>query len=349
VAKVESKGTKVSREDFLRILDEVKPGLAVKENVDQSSSYVFTRGRVLTFNEEVACRASTEFPKEVKGAVKATKMETMLRKFPDEVVEVKFTEKRCTVYGKNKEFWVPLEEEILIPVDAIDKPEKWSKLHEDFTDAVGIVQECATKDASAFTLTCIHIHPKWMEAFDNTQMARYTLKTGVKEPFLVKRDALKHVTAYDFTRFAETGNWLHFKSNTGTVMSVRRYIAESEEYKDLTVMTKVKGVAITLPKTLGAAADRGNEMSKETDDANLVKVFIRPGQLKIIGEGDQGGFKQRMKLKYKGPPYAFRTAPTLLVELLKRYTECEINKDHKLKVDGGKFVYVCCLEELGDA
>jgi hypothetical protein len=338
---------KVEREGFLHRLDEVRPGLAYKEIQEQTSCFCFTRGRIITFSGEVACSTKSGLPKEAKGAVQSKKFLEILRALPDETVGLQFTKQELVVVGKNKRAGIPMEREILLPVDVVDKPEEWKKLSDDFTDAVGIVQECAVRAHEAFSLTCIHIHPKWMEAFDNTQLTRYVLDTGVTKSFLVKKEAIKYVPAYDFTHIAETGNWLHFKSNSGTIMSIQRYVAEASDYMDLTESLKVRGTPTVLPKALGEAAQRAEIMSSNDADKNLCLVEIRPGALRITGRGDAGWYQEVKRLKYDGVPMKFMIAPGLLVELTKRHTEVEISKKlHKLKVDGGKFCYVVCLRRI---
>lgn len=235
-----------------------------------------------------------------------------------------------------------MERDVLLPIESVDLPKKWKPLHEDFTDAVGIVQECASKDQSAFTFTCIHIHPNFMEACDNLQITRYKLDTGVEKPFLVRRDSLKHVPSFDFTEFGETDTWIHFRSASGLIMSCRRFM---EKFEDLGSFLKDKGTPTVLPKALSEAAKRCQVFSSENSDSDLVLIELRSGRLKVKGEGASGFHMELKRLKYEGPPMKFRISPNLLVELLKRHTDCEISKKHRLIVNGGKFTYCACLEK----
>jgi DNA polymerase III sliding clamp (beta) subunit (PCNA family) len=338
---------KLDREEFLHKLEEVQPGLTVgKEIVEQSGCFIFRNGYILTFNEEIACKTKSGLPKEAKGAVPHKKFTEILRALPDKSISVEIKKKEVVIRGKNKIAGLPLEREILIPIDIVDKPTEWKKLHEDFTDAVAIVQECATKDQTAFTLTCVHIHPKWIEAFDNSQMARYTLQTGVSSPFLVKKESIRFVPSYDFAYIAETGNWLHFKTNSGTVMSLRRYISEASDYSDLTKFIQLRGTPTVFPAQLGQVAERANIASSVNEDHNLVLVEIRSGKIRITGRSDALWYQEVKRLKYDGKQMQFRVAPKLLVEITKRGCEAEISKKRSLRVNGGKFVYAVMLEEV---
>lgn len=341
-SKTKGAALKVAREDFLGILEQMQPGLSPREIVQQSSCFVFADGRITTFNEEVACQAASGLPDNFKGAVQAGSLTEILRKLPDEYINLSMTKSKMIVMGRNRKTGITMEREILLPIDSVEAPKKWIRLHEDFTDAITIVQECASRDQSAFTFTCIHIHPDFMEACDNLQLTRYALETGVPKPFLVRRDSLKHVPSFQFTKFSLSENWMHFKSKKGLVMSCRRY---SEKFEDLSSLLKSKGTPTVLPKALGEAAQRCEIFSKENSDDNVLNVELRPGLLRIRGEGATGFHMEAKKLKYDGKVMKFRIAPKLLVELLKRHTDCTISKKHRLLVDGGKFKYVVCLEK----
>lgn len=333
---------KVNREEFIKVLEQVQPGLSPREIVQQSSCYVFKDGKIVTFNQEVACQAKSNMPKEFKGAVQAAPLLAILRQLPDDWINIEGRADKFVINGKNRQSGIVMEKEVLLPIDSIDTPKEWKALHEDFTDAIGIVQECASKDQSTFTFTCIHIHPKYMEACDNFQLTRYALNTGVESSFLVRRDSLKHVPAFDFTHISVTKTWVHFKTTDGVVMSCRRYL---EKFEDLSHLLKDVGSPTVLPKALSEAAKRCQEFSSQNSDEDLVQIELKNSRLRIKGEGASGYHWELKRLKYDGPPMKFRIAPNLLVELLKRHTDCKISKKHRLIVNGGKFVYAVCLEK----
>jgi hypothetical protein len=339
---------KVDKEKFLSKLEEVLPGLAKSEIVDQATCFVFKSGKVITYNEEVACKANSGLPKEAQGAVQSGKFLEMLRRLPDVIVDIEFTKKEIKVIGRNKYYKQTIEHQVLIPVDVVKTPENWTKIDSNFSHGVSIVQNCATKNESAFTLTCLHIHPKWIEAFDNSQMARYEVKTKVTSPFLVKRDSIKFLggNAYDLKYIAESDRYLHFKTRGRTIISILRYVSEASEYQNLSDVFKMKGSRVTFPKNLKDAAELANIASSENSDNNLVTVELRAGKLRIIGQGDQVYYEQRMKTKYGGPELKFKISPGMLIEILTRETDCEIKDGKHLKVVGENWTYVACLEDI---
>jgi len=333
---------RVNRADLLQLLEAVQPGISPRGIIQQSNSFVFKDGYVMTYNDEVACRAKSILGKSVTGAVQEKPLLAILRKLVEDEIDVDVQDGEMLVTGKKRRAGIRMDAEIELPIDKVEKPDddKWKKLHEDFTEAVTMVQECASADQSHFVITCVHIHPKWIEATDNYQLTRYKIKTGISEPTLVKRDSLKYVTSLDMTEFAETPNWIHFRNATGLVLSCRRYM---EQYPDISpIMEMGESHPATLPKGLAEAAEKAQIFSSENGDNDVVFVELVPGKLRIKGQGTSGWYQEVKRLTYNGDSMSFLISPTLLIELTKRHNECAISSD-RLRVDGGKFVYVTVL------
>jgi hypothetical protein len=308
--------------------------------VEQSSCFVFQDGKVRTYNEDVACSVPSGLPKDFTGAVQAAPLLAMLARLVEDAITLEPSKEELVIVGKAKKVGIRMEANVLLASDTVEIPDEWTPTPPTFFDGLSIVQDCAGKDESAFEFTCVHIHPKWLEASDNFQIARYRMKTGVKEPILVKRNSIKHSLDQDFSEVAETATWIHFRGSDGLRHSYRRHL---DKFKDLTPFLEVQGQACTIPKSLGTAVENAEVFSKENADSNLVNVELRPGKLRVKGQGSSGWYQEVKKLKYDGPPLEFTIAPKLLVELVKRYTECVISPAHRLKVTGEKWVYVAVL------
>jgi DNA polymerase III sliding clamp (beta) subunit (PCNA family) len=336
---------RVNRTELLQSLQTVQPGLSPREVVEQSSCFVFSDGQVMTYNDEIACRMKSPLPSSFSGAVSAKPLVDVLSKMPEETVDIEPNEKELIVHGKRRSFGVLCQAEIILPIEHADLPgEDWKSLHPDFAEAVSIVQECASTDQSQFVMTCIHVHPKWIEACDNFQLTRYRIATGVNSPCLVRKDSLKHIITQAAQDFTETDAWIHYRTPSGMIMSCRRY---AESYHNLTEHIKFEGNKAVLPDGLSDASERAEVFSSENTDENRVRIYIKPGRMMIRSMGVSGWYKEEKKINYDGPELRFQIAPKLLREIMKKHTECEIS-DNKLKVKLDKWVYVTYLRTIED-
>jgi len=332
---------RVNKSDLLTALESVQPGLTMRDVVEQSSCFVFRDEEVMTFNDEVACRRKS--PLKIEGAVPAGPLLAILRKLPEEELDITLEKGLLIVRGKGRKVSIRMQEEIALPIEKVEAAEDWKPLHEDFSDAIYVNQQCVGKDESDYAATCIHIDKKFIEACDGSQAIRYKIKTKVRESMLVRGSSIKHIVSLDMTEFAETDSWIHFRNPTGLIFSCRR---DTQTYEPIDSILDVDGHNLTLPKGLAEAADRAEVFSAENADENEVLVDINADRLRITGTGVSGKIVENKKINYDGEPIAFHIGPKLLVELVKRYNDCVVSPT-KLMVDTGKFVYVAALGDPG--
>lgn len=331
---------RVKREELLKVLESVSPGLAPREIIEQSSCIVFHDGKVMTFNDEVAC--SRKSPLNIEGAVKAEPLLKLLGKLSEDDIDMSVSGAELCVKGARREARFRLEAEVMLPVESVDVPDKWRALAPEFNDAINIVHACASGEESQFVLTCIHVHKNHLEACDRFQMARYPVDTGVDTPLLIRAESLKKIVGFDMTEVSETGAWIHFRNPAGLVLSCRKY---AESYYNLDEFITSDGTTpVVLPGGLEEAVDKAQIFSGENAEGDLVTVNLKPDKITIQGEGASGRYREVKKVRFDGEPMKFNIAPKLLVEVTKKSNECRIGAE-RLFIDTGKFRYVTRIEK----
>jgi len=335
----------VHRETLLSQLESCKSGLAPKEIAQQSSCFVFENGYVRTYNDEVACKIKTNLDKAFTAAVPAAPLLAILTKMSEEEVEITPSKEELLLSGKKRKAGIRMEEEIFLDTKLLDAPGEWIPLDPEFCEALDMVRKCAGKDEDKFYITCVHIHPKWVEATNNLHLARYRLKTHFPKPILIKKVSVKEIAAMEMTDFSVTESWVHFRSGNGMIMSCR--YSEAETFPDLGSILKAEGHPTTLPKGLPEAIEKAGVFSEDNAEDKHIRVQLRHGKLRIKGEGASGWYTEFKKLVYDGEPLDFYIEPELFSDLAKNHNECEVTKD-LLKVVSGKFTYISCLENGDD-
>lgn len=338
----------VNREEFLKQLESVLPGLSTKDIIEQSSCFIFKDGRVHTYNDEIACSQKSAL--KIEGAIPATPLISILRKLSEDELEITTGENdtgaTLLIKGKRRHAGINMEQDILLPVEAVDKPKKWKNLPANFADAVSIVCPCAGTNETQFILTCVNITSKWIEASDMYHGARYKIKTDVDKPLLIRRDSLKSIISLGMVKFSETKHWIHFKNSDGLILSCRHWMDDYVS-DDLTEILKSKGRPLALPKGLRDAVEKAQIFSAENPENSNVIVNLKSGKFKITGQGASGWFTEVKKSKYNGPSLQFTIPPKLLVELVQNYNQCEVS-ENLLKVSGEKFKYATVLGKVGE-
>ncbi len=336
---------KVNREKFLHALEMCAPGLSPRDVIQQSSCFAFKDKYVHTFNEEVAVRYKS--PVDIVGAVRAEPLIGILQKLTEETIEVTQDEAELKIKGKRRECGITMESEIQLPLEHLESPGKFSPLPERFVDAIGLVQECVSTDDGKWHLTCIHIHPKWVESFDEYQFARFNLKTGVSSSILVKQQALQHIIPSGMNEFSQTDSFIHFRNPNKLVLSCRLYV---DEYPSMKMMVdEAHGDRIKLPKSLMEATDRAELFSSSNSGDDQIRVDLKPGHCQLQGDGQFGWYKEGRKATYGGRPFSFKVKPNMLRQLVQRYHQngCEVS-EKAFRAGNEEFIYVTTLAEVKD-
>ena len=331
----------VNRNSFLANLQALQPGLAVRESTTDSQCFAFTQGMVMAFNDEIACRAPSPL-NGVKGTVQARPLLNLLNKLPEDTIKIWEEGDKLYLQGEKKLFWFAMKEKIALPIDAVETPDKWKKLPKRFNEALGVVKDCASKDNSKFNITCLHLHPEFLEAMDNVQIVRYAIKTGMDSSALVRRESIQHIIELDMEEFCDTKSWIHFKNGSGLIFSCRRYAVEDYPKLDPYLKPLDEKRKIVFPKNLIQTTERIEEFSGESKDENHVLVEVVKNAVRITGEASYGGGEEVKKVEYKGPPVSFRIPPGVLRELCKKNTPCDL-MEGKMLINGGRWTYVSCL------
>ena len=329
---------------LLEALEAIKSGLSPREIIEQSTCFVFQSGRIFTYNDDVSCSIPIPRPiEELTCAVQAQPLLHTLRLGTSQVKKISLEETDLVLSGPHQRTCIRAEQEIRLPLDKVEQPDEWRRLDPRFWDAIKAVLPFAGEDESEFKYTCVHFHPKYLEASDNYQLCRYAFEMGIKKPALLRHRGLKELADMQPVRFAETENWLHFENEAGTVISCRRYM---EPYPDLTSHLKVADAStLTFPKSLDRSLARAEVFSAEDKDYNAVIVELEPGKMKITGEGSNGHSEDWTDTSYDGPRRGFATTPNLLRGFAKLFSQVEVT-DHRMKGTNGDFTVVATLGEF---
>lgn len=341
VLEVKCKAGQVRTSDFRKQLEAAAAGLSSIKVFDQAMCFIFTDGFITTFNDEVYAKVPTGL--NVTGAVNGNALLRLVKAIDQGAVTVQEGDGELLVIGKNERSGILLEKEITLPLDKIEQPKKWVRVSERFTEAIRGAVECAkTSHLSKFALTCVHIHPDRIEGCDNTHAIRFKLKTPIKKSILIRALSAARAAAHEIKEISVTTGWCHFKTVSNVIIGCKTH---ADDYIKMDNVLTGKGKKLAFPKDLIKAVMRAEIFTSEDQDRNYVHVSLKPGSVRIRGEGVSGWHEKQSKLDYDGPEITIKVIPDLFVKLIKTHDECELLTEDRLLFRGNGFAYVLCVEE----
>lgn len=323
---------KINRNALLTALNAVNPGVATKEALQQSASFVFTEdGRVCTFNDDIA----VSHPVEVNftGAVPAKEFLALIGKLKGAEIELSVSEGELRVVGSKAKAGLRLEAEIHLPLDELGLPDQWEPLPSNFLPAVKFCLFSAGRDANKAALTHIHVLEDCVESCDNDRATRYfTSEDVAMRELMIPAQAARHLIGYGCDEYATTDGWLHFRNAQDVTFSCR---TTEESYPNLDRFLECKGGKGEFPEELGEMLDRANTLS----DGERVNVALNGSKLTVSTEGVAGWYEEPARVKYTGKAVDFDIHPDFLVSMLKIGTSIVI-AEGRLLFQTDDFVHI---------
>lgn len=333
----------VEKKELIKALEEVKPGLASKDIIAQSTSFIFQDGHITTFNDEIAI--SRPFDIDVTGAVRANELHSLLSKTKSDTIEFEATDNELRVIGKKSKAGIKLEPDVLLPANEIwDLEADYSDLPDTFLKAIRVASYCASSNMSRPHLTCVCIQGQYAVASDGFRIIRVDLgkraKRIFKDQLLIPASAIKFLIKYPVIKFAKTSGWIHFITDTELTFSCRAYGAE---FPDVDEYLNIEGEELQFPDSTLEILERTGIFTKENEEGiEFVKIIVENRKMVIRGEGNFGWVEETANCRYKGDRIEFMIDPIFLQDILKDLSKCIIS-DVALLFRGSNFEHVVCL------
>lgn len=333
---------KIDRLKLIRVLQAMTPGLATKETIEQSTSFIFTGKQVVTYNDEIAIYHPIDF--ELEGAVMAKEFLKLLEKMKEPELEIAVTDSELLLEGAKNKAGVrfTLKTSINEIVEVLGKVKKFNKLPTSFCNAAKFCLFSVGHENTKPMLTCMHFSGNQSIACNDARITLYTFEDAELPVMNIPAYEIKSLKDYAPTEYATTPGWVHFKNAEGVVYSCRTMEGNYPKDQVLKIIASIAGDKMTLPDTLGEVLDRAsvftNENSKTIFD-NRVRVTLETGKLTVRGDGVKGWFEESLRIRYKGETINFETNPEFMQDILKYSNEVVIG-ENALRFEGPNFVHV---------
>lgn len=334
----------INKKILLEALEIVKPGLANKDIIEQTTSFAFVNGRVVTYNDRISISSPVPELQDITGAIKADKLYPLLNKIKADEVEISLNENFEIVIKSGRiKASLTLEYEIKLPINNEDLTKRtgWKPLPANFAKGINFVMSAASRDMTRPILTCIHANESFVEATDSHKVAKYYLAGSIPtKPFLLSADVAVSLVRFNPTEIAEGKGWIHFRTAADSIMSCRTF---DEKFVDTAPHLKMTGVEITLPMTMSEVLDRAGIFAKRDHLLDeTIEISVENRRFKVKAKAEDGKYEEEANIKFDGEPFEFSITPYLLKDILSQTQLCQISKD-KIKFESEEWIYLAML------
>ena len=352
----------IKTDKLKKALELVKPGLSNKEIVEQSTSFAFIKGNVVSYNDEISVRCPIDL--DIEGAIPAEPLFAFVSRAPGEEISLKTEESEIKLRSGRARAGIRLERDVTLPLKELGQTESgdWIDVPDDFIPALKFCIRTASKDMTRPVLTCLHVTGRVVESSDNFRISRFRMnkRSGryFPEPLLIPAKAVGELLKYQTpTQYHLTDGWIHFRLTEGAVFSSRRYQEKFPNVAKFLDQMKKEGNKLHLPE-LGDILTRAMIFTEEqlSPDEELVNVHIDQDKVRISANNEYGWFKESVKLSKRATktriddPIRFTVHPGFLKEILSYSSKCSIGEnaikfDGKDKEKGTSWEYLVAIQQ----
>lgn len=322
----------------------VKPGLAGKEVIEQSTSFAFINGRVVTYNDDISLSHPVE-GLEIEGAIESDKLYQFLTKVKKEEIDLEIEGNELIITAGKARAGLVLQTEIKLPLDdELGKKGKFKPLPELFLKFVAFCLPSVSNVASKPILQCIHVNKNGtIESSDGYRITHCELPEGEEMPvetFLLPGKTCSNLLKLQPVSIAEGNGWVHFKTAEKTILSCRIY---EGKFPETLKYLMVEGDEVTFPKTISEVLERAVIFSgPETNEK--IKVILENKRLKVTSNSNLGWFEETVNARFEGEKIQFLVNAGLLKDIIKE-TQTGTVSNSKIVFKGEGWSFMAVLQE----
>ena len=344
---------KIKTKDFKEALDIVKPGLASKELISQTTSFVFAEDSVVTYNDEI-CIVAPLANMGFTGAIKSEELYNFLGKVKVEEINLDITETAIEMKAGRATVGFALATEITLPLDELVVREDWEKLPKKFNKACKFAVQATSDDSSNPKINCVFFDSKkgHIAATDNYRLVRFDLRRKI--PFkttLIPASAIKEVIKLKPVMASQGNGWIHFKNEDEVIISCRVYNETFVDINSVIDADREDGLLFTFPEQTVEVLDRAivfSSANAKVNNIESVELTFKGKFLKIESKTDNAWFKESIPVKgYKGDEFNFKITPYLLKDILADAGACMIYQ-YLLKFESEDWLYLTSIQLTTD-
>lgn len=335
----------IKKAKLTEALEIVKPGLANKEIIEQTTSFAFIKGKVVTYNDSISISHPIE-GLDIEGAVEAGNLYKFLGKVKTDDLNLELKNNEIVFTAGRAKAGLTIQAEIKLPLEEINGKKKWEELPENFTKFIGFAMTSCSKDMSRPVITCVHVNESGIiEASDSYRITRCDLKSDLPiATFLLPASSAVEVVKINPTKAFKKEGWIHLSNEEGTEISCRIL---NDTYPDASSVLNMTGDRLILPQTIDEVLERAMVFSKREHLLDeIITITIQNNVFEISSRSSTGWFREEINMRYSGDKIMFSITPFLLKGILSETRECHISKERtKLKFEGEGWQYVTMLRK----
>jgi len=338
---------KIKRQVLVDILAAVKPGLAKKAIVEQSTHFVMTGNEVITYNDRICI--SHPFKTDFHCSVSAEELYKILVGISHEEIDFEFKDQKIHIKGKgfNAGLATDTGENILKMVGLLDLKEAneiKKPLPVDFIEAITMCMFSASKDLTNPGMACLLVENQYVASTDDLRISEYKMKSKMDCSILLPASSAVELVRFAVDQYvvSKDNAWIHFFGKNGVCFSSRLVEADFPPYSKF--LEGFDSSEIKLPDNVKQMVETASVLTEgEISLDKEINIEIKDGLLRVKGQNNIGWIESEIEVNFKNADsIQFGVNPFFMLKIMD-HTKSMFYGGNKILFQSGEFKHVIAL------
>jgi len=294
----------VKRKELIENLKKAMPGIeSGSATLQGADSFVFHNGKIYTYNDLISVVVPIEsdelLSEGLEGSVKADEFFKIINKFSSDEMKLSVTEKGTWLIkcGKAKVEMSLMDFDFESRFENLSPDEdSWVDLNDEFISGIQVCKMNLNKT----DFSGIYFEGKDIVSTDGNQLNFYTMKKTELPKFWLSDNSVGELLKLNkLVAIQLSGTWVHFKTEDGTIFSVKTLEFAGYPYDKLkniinSSSSKKAKIHAKFPESLFTAIDRASSFSIDVLDYSAVRLSISKDKIEVSSERSSGKYTEKV-------------------------------------------------------
>lgn len=316
---------KVSRSELLKVLDQVKPGLAKKEIIEQAAHFIFTKGEVATFNDYIC--VTHPFEMDVEFSVRGDDFYKIINGITENDIELTLDNDTLGIKAKKTKAALSTvigeTAKVTHMIDSVRESISgknfWKPLPKEFTNGLLLCSFSASNDLATGVRSCCAVRKDAIYTTDNIRASIYIMDSSMDEvllPYKCVQDLIK----YNVTEYGISDNWAHFRTADGITFNCKTMKGDYP-YGPIEDLFSDEEPILTFPADLTDAVKAITMLAEGDGDVDkAITLDIEAGSITCKAQKERGWITKTVDTTYEGESFKLLINPVFLAQVLRQAT-----------------------------
>jgi len=340
------------REELVKTIERVLPGISKKNIVEEFGQIVVCDGMMVAYNDDIGI--SYPINTDIEFSVDALDFYTAVKKMRNKELDLSVDESNLIISAGKTIIKLPsMSENVTVKalIEALDLDDKkFVPLNKNFIAGIKIMSNVASDNVDhPMGLYSLCISGEFIYAGDKAKVGVYHLKGDTTETMFIHNSHIKPIVGFNPDSSTSDGNWVYFINSDDAILACRQpNVSHIFPIESIEQNVENRGdETISLESVITEEMDIFIHFNQTATTSKFVRVTVGTDFVSIRSDSEKGQIHKEYSIKKReGQDMEFAINPVYLQQLIRNSPEFSFNKKTLyVENDNHKFAIALMMDD----